>query len=194
MEQEMPKLHDELEEKYAEQIAGAEEANAARKKREKAERRRAMESAKRLERAQEAENEVKKLEAEIETLHEKLQGLAAEQDAESDDDEPYREEVGRDHGKFGKFDWTTRRLFHRWLARRTPPARAGRNFADAAKHFSPHQKVRVPSLRWIRALRTETTILGEGCAALQLLCAKRVISFGFDESTKRGDGVTSTNI
>ena len=76
----------------------------------------------------------------------------------------------------------------------TPPAQAGQNYMDAAKHFAPQQKTRQPSLEWIRALRAETTILGEACAALQVLCAKRIISFGFDESTKRGDGVASTNI
>ena len=141
---------------------------------------------------------MKALEAEIEQLHERLQGVAVEEEAASDEDAPsglrlvegLRDSSGQ---RIGKFGWKTRRLFHGWLARRTPPATAGRNYMDAAKHFG-HANTRQPSLKWIRALRAETTILGEACAALQVLCAKRIVSFGFDESTKRGDGVASTNI
>ena len=192
--QEMPQLREELEAEYAEQIADAEETTAARKKREKSKLRKAAESAARLERAKAAEHEVTALQAQVDVLHEKLQGLAVEQEAASDEDEPSGEGLRDRSGRqIAKFDWKVRRLFHGWLARRTPPATAGRNYIDAAAHFAPHQKVRQPSLRWIRALRAETTILGEGCAALQVLCAKRIVSFGFDESTKRGDGVASTN-
>ena len=195
LHQEKPQLREELEAEYAEQIAEAEEASVARKRREKAERRRALQSATRLTRAQAAEEQVEILQAQIETLREKVQGLAVEEEAASDEDAPSAEGLrDRSGRRIGKFDWTTRRLFHRWLARRTPPAQAGQNYMDAAKHFAPQQKTRQPSLEWIRALRAETTILGEACAALQVLCAKRIISFGFDESTKRGDGVASTNI
>ena len=194
VQQDMPQLRSEIEEEYAEQIAEAEETCAARMKREKADQRRAQDSAKRLQRAKDAEHEVDALQAQIDELHEKLQRAAVREEALDDEAPSSSGEAGRSGGRFGKFDWRTRRLFHRWLARRTPPATAGQNYADAAKHFSPEQKIRQPSLQWIRDLRAETTILGEACAALQVLCAKRIISFGFDESTKRGDGIASTNL
>ena len=195
VQQEMPQLREEIETELKDQIADAEETSAARKKRERAEKRRATESAQRLERAKAAELDVEALKCEIDALHEKLQHLAVEHEAASDDEQPCGGEAARDKaGRMGKFDWKTRRLFHRWLSRRTPPVTAGRNYMDAARHFAPELKTRQPSLNWIRNLRAETTILGEACAALQVLCAKRIISFGFDESTKRGDGVASTNI
>jgi hypothetical protein len=206
VEQETSQLRDdvwaEFEEEFEdaqETLAAAEETGKARKKRERAEARRAAVSAERLERAKAAEHEVQALGAEIEELREKLQGAAIRReaaDADSDDDAPANGvEGGRSAcGRFTKFDWRTRRLFHGWLARRIPPASAGRSYMDSAKHFAPEKKVRQPSLDWIRKLRAETTILGEACAALQVLCAKRIVSFGFDESTKLGDGVASTNL
>eukprot|EP00966_Prymnesium_polylepis_P134522 3109074-Prymnesium_polylepis.1 len=198
LEQEVEGLREELEQEYAEQMAAAEETSAARKKREKADQRRATESAQRLERAKDAEDKVKALEAQIDELHEKLQHVAVRREEASDDDEeaPGRREAGRssDGRRLAPFTWTTRCLFHCWLARSTPPATAGANYSDAAKHFAQHQQVRQPSLAWIRKLRVETTILGEACAGLQVLCAKRIVSFGFDESTKLGNGVASTNL
>jgi hypothetical protein len=205
VEQETAQLRDdvwaEFEEEFEdaqETLAAAEESGKARKKRERAEQRRATESTNRLERAKAAEHEARALEAQIEELREKLQDAAIRREAayaDSDDEAPRGIEAGRNaDGCFTPFDWRTRRLFHGWLARRIPPASAGRSYADSAKHFVPNRKIRQPSLRWIREFRAETTILGEACAALQVLCAKRIISFGFDESTKLGDGVASTNL
>jgi hypothetical protein len=136
VQQETSSLRSELEAEYEEQIADAEESSAARKKREKADKRRAAESAKRLARAQEAEDEVDALRAQIDKLHEQLQGMAMRRearDADSDDDEAASKgvEAGRSAGgRFTTFDWRTRRLFHGWLARRIPPASAGRSYAE----------------------------------------------------------------
>eukprot|EP00966_Prymnesium_polylepis_P283262 6545350-Prymnesium_polylepis.1 len=120
---------------------------AERKKREKAQQRRATESANRLQRAKDAEAEVKALEAQIDELHERLQHAALRREASDDEEEAYEEasrrrEAGRssDGRRLAPFAWTTRRLFHRWLARSTPPATAGANYSDAANNFSPHEK------------------------------------------------------
>ena len=116
-------VRSELEKEYAEQIAAAEETCTARKKREKAEQRRATESAKRLERVKKAEGRVKELEADIEQLHERLQGLAAQgeqSDAESDE-EATQGEAGRVRGRFSKFDWRTRNGFTDAVQMTQPP-------------------------------------------------------------------------
>ena len=89
-------------------------------------------------------------------------------------------------GRYAAFSWRTRVLFHRWLSRRIAPSAAILAYMDAAKHFAPEKKVRQP-------LRAETSILGEMISAMQVAWAKRVLSFGFDETTKKGDGLASTN-
>lgn len=45
----------------------------------------------------------------------------------------------------------------------------------------------------VESMRQEATLLGEGTSAYRLAQCKRVVSFGFDETTKFGDGLASAN-
>eukprot|EP00966_Prymnesium_polylepis_P184914 4285642-Prymnesium_polylepis.1 len=209
---EVPQLREELDAIYSEEIAAAEmhlkdaeaqlqaaqDTAAEKKRRNKAEAERKKTNQLRLERAVAAEHKVDELRHEIDALQHEIEKLRmpGANAVGADSDDAMQVEASRDcgTGRLTAFDWRTRLFFHQWLARATPPVTAIANYVDAAKHFAPHEKVRQPSLAWARGLRAETTILGEGCAALQVLCAKRIISFGFDETTKRGDGLASTNI
>jgi hypothetical protein len=50
-----------------------------------------------------------------------------------------------------------------------------------------------PTERQLKLMRTELAIAGEAMAAFRFGKARRIISFGFDESTKFGKGILSTN-
>jgi len=67
------------------------------------------------------------------------------------------------------------------------------NFVDAEALLAPGLNVPFPDLTMIRKMRQEATLLGEGVAAYRIASAKRIVSFGFDETTKFGDGLASTN-
>eukprot|EP00966_Prymnesium_polylepis_P051089 1182544-Prymnesium_polylepis.1 len=199
---------------------------------------RAETSEKRLRRAQEAEAEAKALRAENEQLHECIEGRGGEGESDAEDSGALTA-APRVAGRFGKLPWQLRKLAHKWLARRTPPAMAGPNLVDAAlffgvKHFRepslgqrrcdvhawrppaarvPHaQHARTPHARATRAratrahatrarntrapipaTRTAALTLATTLATWQVALAKRVLSFGFDETTKKGDGLASTN-
>eukprot|EP00966_Prymnesium_polylepis_P284446 6571321-Prymnesium_polylepis.1 len=86
-----------------------------------------------------------------------------------------------------------RLLIYRSLVRRTPPKAIGGNLADAAALFVPGLVISVPDVTMLRKMRQEATLLGEVCAAYRIASAKRVISFGFDETTKFGEGFASTS-
>ena len=64
---------------------------------------------------------------------------------------------------------------------------------DAAALFLPGLEVQLPTPEEMRRWRQEATLLGEVCAAYRIAAAKRIISFGFDETTKFGEGFASTS-
>lgn len=99
-----------------------------------------------------------------------------------------------DHGRWEAEVWRLRWLKWAQLARRTPPSAIGRNIADVASVFAPHESYAEPCEAEARALRAEMTIAGEVMAAFQVAQAIRILSFGFDETTKFGNSVLSTNI
>jgi len=101
---------------------------------------------------------------------------------------------GRDErGRLQPHAWRLRLLIYKWLLRRTPPAAIMLNFVDAEALLAPGLNVPFPDLTMIRKMRQEATLLGEGVAAYRIASAKRIVSFGFDETTKFGDGLASTN-
>ena len=51
----------------------------------------------------------------------------------------------------------------------------------------------LPAERTINAMRGELTIASEAIAAFRVALCKRIISFGWDESTKFGLGLLSSN-
>ena len=70
------------------------------------------------------------------------------------------------------------------LARCTPPNAVAQNLLDAAHLFGVASGFREPSNDFMRRMRQELTIVGETLSAYLLAGCKRVLCFGFDESTK----------
>lgn len=158
---------------------------------------RAATSERRLERAQIAESNAADLREDMDALHAYIdEHLAVDNRmmSVSDDMEPSIFTNQRHSGKFAAFHWKLRLLIYSWLMRRTPPSAIGLNLVDAARLLAPAQTVVVPTVGWIRKMRQEGTLLGELLSCFRVAKAKRVISFGFDETTKLGDGLASTNV
>ena len=139
--------------------------------------------------AKEAQLELKKLKAAADVV--------MEDDGETEEEEqmvpiwtcPRREENGR----FKADDWRLRPIIYGELARRTPTVAVGANIADVLQLYAPDVQFAQPTERQIRLMRIELTIAGECMAHFQVGNAIRIISFGFDESTKYGLGLLSTN-
>ena len=49
--------------------------------------------------------------------------------------------------------------------------------------LSPDQRIPQQCKRYTRALRSKLTIVTEGLAAWEPACARRILTFGFDETT-----------
>lgn len=148
-------------------------------------------SLRRLERAQEAEASLQELQQEYDELHEGLEAACArvaEQGRSSETFEPIST-----NGCFGAYPWRLRLTIYKWLLRRTPPSAIGLNLVDAAQFLAPGVQIRVPDISTIRKMRQEATLLGEGISAFRIASCQRIVSFGFDETTKFGDGLASAN-
>ena len=59
--------------------------------------------------------------------------------------------------------------------------------------FAEEKVIPLPALDELRRMRGELTVAGEAMAAMRVALAKRIMSFGFDESTKFGMGLLSSN-
>ena len=66
--------------------------------------------------------------------------------------------------------------------------------AHAEAERAKDKATTMPTVRQVQLMRTELTVASEVIAALRIALAKRIISFGFDESTKYGLGLLSTNV
>ena len=97
------------------------------------------------------------------------------------------------NGRFEALPWRLRPLIWSQHARRTPPMAIAANINDVLEVYAKEQVVPMPCLREIQKMRGELTIAGECMAAFRVALAKRIISFGFDESTKFGFGLMSSN-
>ena len=138
-------------------------------------------SRKRLKRAQTAEATVKEMEEEP-------------PNSPDTDDEPAAKLGRRDeHGRFRAEPWQHRVLEWAQLARGVPPSTINRNITEVLTLFASEEMVPLACERQMRKLRGEVTIAGEMIAALRVALCTRIISFGFDESTKFGLGLLSTN-
>ena len=148
-------------------------------------------SGKRLRRAQVAEKEACGLRAVFEELK-----AAAEETEESDDEQESGDVATsrRDaRGRFKAEPWQHRVLEWAQLARGVPPSTVNRNITEVLTLFASEAVVPLACERQMRKLRGEVTIAGEMIAALRVALCTRIISFGFDESTKFGLGLLSTN-
>ena len=172
--------------------AAAEASHAERLARARA-RARAVEthaklSQSRLRLMQEAKAEVKLLKAQVEELYE------LQQEAPESPSEPTPKRARRDEkGHFAALDWRMRELIYGQEARRTPPSAIAANITDVLHLFASEEVVPLPCVREMKRMRGELTVAGECLAAFRVALAKRIISFGFDESTKFGLGLLSSN-
>ena len=146
-------------------------------------------SAKRLTKLQDAQGQADELRDEVEQLKEEL---LHQQKRCSEKQEP---KVARrdEDGRFRADPWQHRVLEWAQLARGVAPSTINRNISEVLTLFASEEVVPLACERQMRKLRTEVTIAGEMIAALRVALCTRIISFGFDESTKFGLGLLSTN-
>ena len=160
------------------------------------------------ERARVAEFELGKSERKVQKLEKQIEEMEAEDESEDSDDEsdgeadgdgppstvpfdllPRRDEAGRFQAESPEVRAT------RWaqLARGVAPSTVSHNIQDVLSLISPGHELPAPTEITNRTLRTEVTIAGEAMAAWKFASAVRILSFGWDESTKFGNGVFSCN-
>jgi hypothetical protein len=99
-----------------------------------------------------------------------------------------------DDGRFGSHCWELRVVIWGMLARRCPPSSIADNIVETLRLIVPVIEPAMPSKEMIRRMRGELTIAGETMTALRIASCKRVLSFGFDESTKKQVSLLSTNV
>jgi hypothetical protein len=154
----------------------------------------AAQSQKRLKRAKLAETQLRALQTELDAM--------AESESDSSDDESEEEEAiatvqrsRRDErGRFGAADWRLRPLQWAQLARRTPPTAINANISEVLRVYAPNAVAPQPCERQLQKMRGEVTIAGECIAAFRVAACVRILSFGWDESTKWGLGLLSSNM
>ena len=161
----------------------------ARARARKAERGAAL-SRKRQKRAAELKLRVEQLNDDVDDAH-ALADVMRENRAALDDALATRRDQ---KGRFRAAPWYLRPLVWAQLGRRTPPSAINRNITDVLYAVAPQALVPLWSDRELRKMRGELTIAGECIAAFRIASARRIISFGFDESTKWGLGLMSTNV
>ena len=98
-----------------------------------------------------------------------------------------------ERGRWKAEHWRARVIKWAQLARRVPPSCIAANIADVLAAFAPDTPWAGVAEEELRRMRGEVTVGGEAIAALRMAMAKRFVSFGFDESTKFGKNVLSTN-
>jgi hypothetical protein len=79
------------------------------------------------------------------------------------------------------------------LARGVAPSTIAMNVQDVLELVAPGAEVPGTCAMQTRLLRTEVTVCSQAMAAFKFAKAVRIMSFGWDESTKFGDGVLSCN-
>ena len=154
-------------------------------------------------RAREAETErdkawrkLEKVEAELEELkHEEAEEESDEDSEEESEDEesplPARNinlEFMRDrrdeHGRWHAEDEDLRACRHAQLARGVAPSTCAANVQDILDLLAPGNSIASPCTRSSQIQRGEVTLSGEAMAAWKFAECKRVMTVGWDESTK----------
>ena len=142
-------------------------------------------SAKRLRR-------LKKAEAELSELRQELDAVAEESE-ESEEEQEHKSARRGNNGRFQAEPWQQRVLKYAQIGRGVAPSTISANITEVLTIYAAEAVVPQPCVRQMKKLRTEVAIAGEMIAALRVALAIRIISFGFDESTKWGLGLLSTN-
>ena len=146
-----------------------------------------------------AMRKVAKLEKEIERMEMSEDESEADADDESDDESatkrlpfdvlPRRDEMGRWQAESPELHAV--RLAQ--LARGVASSTTAMNIADVLALVAPGVDVPGTCPRQSQLLRTEVTVGSQAMAAWKFAMCVRVLSFGWDESTKFGDAVFSCN-
>ena len=154
---------------------------------------RAALSQKRLTRAKRAEARIAEMNHEMDELNDELRGARKQ---------PRPEEAGMskaltnrrdEHGRFAALPWELRPIIWAQLGRRVAPSAVRANIADVLYAFAPSALIALPCDRQVQKMRGELTIASEAIAAFRVAKARRIVCFGFDESTKWGLGIMSTS-
>ena len=161
---------------------------------------REAESSRRLKRARLAETEVR-------TLKRRVAELEAS-DSESDDEPATVQRPRRDEKRYGGLEVRARRDEKgRWqaededlhalrlaqLARGVAASTVPANVQDVLQLIAPELVIATPCVRSSQLQRGEVTLSGEAMAAWKFAACKRVMTFGWDESTKFGKAVFAVN-
>ena len=187
------KVQEELRRRAEEAAAKASEAEL-KKLRERLKtarvRARAVESA-----AKESRRNLKRantVKAELKELQKTLEEEPEDEEDESDSEEA--DSGNRDaRGRWKTMPQRMRVLIWAELARRVAPSAVAANIFDAVKAYAPAAELQVPCERVIAQMRGELTVASEAIAAFRVALCKRIVSFGWDESTKFGIGLLSSN-
>ncbi|MDC0525800.1 hypothetical protein OAO87_02280, partial [bacterium] len=196
------KMEAKVEEKAKRKLEAAEAALEARAEDDVAKRAKEVSVARARARAVEKEaKEAVKLrkralaaEAKVTSLAEKLDEVMEQQQRPDSPSVPVPKAARRsESGRFEALPWEVRPLIYGQHARRTPPTAIAANISDVLHVYAKEKVVPMPLLRELQKMRGELTVAGECMAAFRVALAKRIVSFGFDESTKFGFGLMSTN-
>ena len=145
-------------------------------------------SRKRRKRAQVAEGSLKQLQAALE-----------EEESEDEESEGEEEATARcgnrrdERGRFKPLPNRIRVLIWAQLSRRVPPSAINANISDAIGALASEEQCPLPCERELQKMRGELTIASEAIAAFRVALSKRVVSLGWDESSKFGLGLLSSN-
>ena len=179
---------------YQEQIERLQRERAKARARAREVESEAQSSRKRLKRAQQAEGLLKRMRKELDALQ-KEAASDVDSSVDSDDDEPRTSKRGRrdERGRFEAESWRLRWLKWSQIARRVPTSAINANITEVLSVYAPEEVTPQHCERAIRAMRIECTIAGEALNAWRFATARRIISFGEDESTKWGKSIITTN-
>ena len=174
-------------EEHAATISELEAAVSNAEKRAKKRESQAQLAQSRLRRAQIAEAKVNELSEQLDEMQ------PAEDETESEDEEAPTRGRRDAKGHFAELPWRMRELIYAEEARRTPPTAIAANISDVLRLFASEEVIPMPCVREMQRMRHELTVAGECLAAFRVALCKRIISFGFDESTKFGLGLLSSS-
>ena len=152
----------------------------------------AEKSQKRLRRAQRAEAALKRAREELDELMEE-HAPPLDSDEDSDEEEPAKRGRRDKRGRFEAESWRLRWLRWSQICRRVPTLAISANINEVLSVYAPEVVAPQPTERATRAMRVEATIGGEAINAWRFAKARRIISFGEDETTKWGKAIITTN-
>ena len=155
-------------------------------------------------RARDTEDELRKTASKLQRVERELEKMETEEETEEETEVEEDEEMtpcklpfelvprrNEDTGRFQAEADEVRALRWAQLARGVAQSTVAHNLADIFSLLGEDLPAVDPSTS--KRMRTEVTLAGEAMAAWKFAACKRVLAFGWDESTKFGDGVFSCN-